>query len=129
MLPRAHPQQNLNHRPTRRSPRFRMQIRILRRSTIRAETARRPTVRGFGRRRIRVPCPIPLTIHPQSVIHLVRTLVASHHARVTGRTQIGGHARGGGVHVDGLLAEMGARVGGAGVVGGEDGEFHVFVEG
>lgn len=135
MLPRAHPQQHLNHRPTRRPPRLWMEVRVLRRSTVRAETARGPAVGGFLRRRPRrwrrigVSGPIALAIHPQPIIHLVGPLIASHHARVTRRAHVGRDARGGGVHVNGLLAEVGARVGGAGVVGGEDGKFHAFVEG
>ena len=105
-----------------------MQVQILRRSTIRAETARRPAVGGFLQGRcIRIPCPITLTVHPQAIIHGIRTFFTSYHARIACGTHVGGDACGGGVHVDGLLAEMGAGVGRAGVVGGEDGKFHVFV--
>ena len=116
MLPCAHPQQDLNQRPARRS--------FLRRRTIWAKT---PSGSGIGR--IRVPRAIPLSIDSHPLILGVRTLFTLHHARIFNGTHVCHDARRGGVHVDGLHAEVGAGVRGAGVVGGEDGQFHLLVQG
>lgn len=126
MLPRTHSQQNVQLRPARRLLRPK-KGRILVRITVRPKRTRR--LLFHSRRCIGIPCPETRRVSPQPLIHRICAFLSFHHPRVLVRRHVARDARVRGVHVEGLLAEMRARIRGSGVVGGEDGEFHAGING